>query len=151
MGETTDQIAAHIENTRADLGANLQELEGKVKAATDWRQYFQKNPMTLIGVAFGGGVFLARLAGGHRTNRLAGLSSRTSEGVPRMQRAAGNPQTQQVLDTLDHIKGALIGVAAERFKGFIGDIVPGFQEQFEKVTRDQPEAPNNMPLSRIPR
>jgi len=55
MGEATSQIEAHIENTRADLGSNLQELEQKVKSVTDWKQHFQKSPMTLLGAAFGGG------------------------------------------------------------------------------------------------
>ena len=32
MGEATNQIETHIENTRADLGSNLSELEQKVKA-----------------------------------------------------------------------------------------------------------------------
>jgi hypothetical protein len=32
MGETTDQIAAHIEDTREGLGSNLRELEQKVKS-----------------------------------------------------------------------------------------------------------------------
>ena len=142
MGETTDQIAAHIESTRAHLGANLEELEGKVRSATDWRQHFEKNPMTLIGVAFGGGVVLARMAGRRRPNRLAGMSSRMPETSPRVQHAASADQTQQVLDTWDHIKGALIGVAAERFKSFIGEVVPGFQEQFEKVTHHETAAPH---------
>ena len=61
MGETTKQIEAHIENTRKDLGANLQEVETRVKAATDWRQHFQARPMTILGIAFGGGVLLATM------------------------------------------------------------------------------------------
>jgi hypothetical protein len=35
MGQTTDQIEHHIEQTRETLGSNLQELEYKVKAVTD--------------------------------------------------------------------------------------------------------------------
>ena len=52
MGETTDQIESHIENRREDLGSNLNELEQKVKAVTDWRQQFQKNPKTMIGASY---------------------------------------------------------------------------------------------------
>jgi len=69
MGETTDQIENHIEHKRGDLAANIQELEFKVKSATDWRLQFQKHPMTLIGAAFGGGVLLAALMGGGRKRR----------------------------------------------------------------------------------
>lgn len=56
MGKSTNQIEAHIENTRADLGSNLHELERKVKSVTDWREHFRSNPMTAVGVAFGGGT-----------------------------------------------------------------------------------------------
>jgi len=37
------------------------------------------------------------------------------------------------LETWDNIKGALIGVAATRFKDFVGEVVPGFHEQFQKT------------------
>ena len=63
MGETTRQIEAHIESTRKDLGANLQEVENRVKSATDWRLQFQAHPMTMLGVAFGSGFLLALLVG----------------------------------------------------------------------------------------
>jgi hypothetical protein len=66
MDQTTDQIEAHIEDTRKDLGANLQELEVKVKSAADWRHQFRRNPMAMLGAAFGGGVLLALLAGKRR-------------------------------------------------------------------------------------
>ena len=69
MGQATSQIEAHIEDTRADLGSNLQELEQKVKSVTDWKQHFQKNPMTLLGVAFGGGILLATMLGGGKSRR----------------------------------------------------------------------------------
>ena len=61
MGQTTRQIEAHIEDTREDLGANLNELEQKVKSVTDWKQQFRSNPMTMLGVAFGGGILLATM------------------------------------------------------------------------------------------
>ncbi len=73
MGETADQIEAHIEDTRDDLGANLRELEHRVKSATDWREQFRSNPLRMVGVAFGGGILLASVLGRnkrrHRTGR----------------------------------------------------------------------------------
>ena len=62
MGQTTEQIEAHIEHTRDDLGSNLHELEAKVKSITDWKHHFQSKPMTMLGVAFGGGI-LGGIAG----------------------------------------------------------------------------------------
>ena len=58
MGETTNQIESYIETKREDLGSNLAELENKVKSITDWREQFRSNPMTMVGVAFGGGILL---------------------------------------------------------------------------------------------
>jgi hypothetical protein len=73
MGQTTHQIEAHIEDTRKDLGSNLRELERKVRSVTDWKQHFQSNPMTMLGVAFGGGLLLATMLGGRKRER--GFSS----------------------------------------------------------------------------
>jgi len=69
VDETTDQIEAHIENTREELGANFQELDQKVKSATDWKRQFRDNPMTMLCAAFAGGIFLASLLGGRRSRR----------------------------------------------------------------------------------
>lgn len=133
MGETADEITAHIENRRAELGSNFQELEGKVKSATDWRQHFQKNPMMLIGIAFGGGMVLASMAGGRKSSRPTAMASKMSAVSADVQHSAPDRQTRELLDTWDHIKGALVGVATTRFKSFIGELVPGFQEQFDKA------------------
>jgi len=46
MAERPDQIERHIESARTELGSNLQELEYKVKQATDWRTHFERNPMS---------------------------------------------------------------------------------------------------------
>jgi ElaB/YqjD/DUF883 family membrane-anchored ribosome-binding protein len=69
VDQTTDQIEAHIENTRDELGANLQELEQKVKSVADWRRQFRNNPMMMLGAAFAGGILLASLLGGRRSKR----------------------------------------------------------------------------------
>ena len=123
MGETTNQIEAHIESTRGDLGSNLNELERKVKSVTDWKQHFQTSPMTMLGVAFGGGILLATMLGG-RTSRRRSFSSPEPH-------AGTDHQKHRALETWDNIKGALIGVAATRFKDFVGEVVPGFHEQLQ--------------------
>jgi hypothetical protein len=63
MGQTTDQIESHIENKREDLKSNLQELESRVKSATDWRHYFHNHTGAMVAAAFGGGVLLSALVG----------------------------------------------------------------------------------------
>jgi hypothetical protein len=63
MGETTDQIANVIDQTREDLKSNLEELETRVKAATDWRAQFSKHPAAMVVAALIGGVLLSAMIG----------------------------------------------------------------------------------------
>ena len=53
MSESTEAIAAHIEQTREDLGANLRALEVKAKSITDWRRYLASGgPIVVCAVIF---------------------------------------------------------------------------------------------------
>ena len=124
MGQTTDQIERHIEDTRGALGSNLQELEHKVKSVTDWKQHFQNNPMTMLGAAFGGGILLATMLGTKHESR---------RSIDSASHAGTDLQKNKAMETWDNIKGALIGVAATRFKDFVGEVVPGFQEHFQQT------------------
>src|SRR5450631_4445552 len=105
MGQASSQIEAHIEDTRADLGSNLHELEQKVKCVTDWKQHFQSNPMTMLGVAFGGGILLATMLGGRKNRR--GERGFPSPAAGSGSYAATDHQKHKALDTWDNIKGAL--------------------------------------------
>jgi len=132
MGQTTNQIETYIEDKRADLSSNLQELEGKVKSMTDWKHHFGNSPMTMMGLAFGGGILLATMMGSKsRRNIRRGYA----DGMVVSQPASASTAKLQdaALETWDHIKGALVGVAASRAKEFINEFVPGFQEQFQRI------------------
>jgi hypothetical protein len=130
MGQTTHQIAAHIENTRDDLGSNLQELEQRVKSVTDWKEQFRARPMTMLGLVFGSGVVLATAMG----RRRAGHRGSFSESAYGHDRHPGRDhQIRKAMETWDNIKGALIGVAAARVKDFVGDVVPGFREELQQT------------------
>ena len=63
MDKRTDQIANDIDRTRDDLKANLEELETRMKAVTDWRSQFQKRPGALLVAAMVGGVLLSAMMG----------------------------------------------------------------------------------------
>jgi Protein of unknown function (DUF3618). len=130
MGQTTDQIAAHIEHTRDSLGSNLDELEQRVKSVADWQRHFRSNPLTMLGVAFGGGVMLAAMFGGHQARRGRSVSSHSSGSDFQV---VTDQDRLHALKTWDHIKGALIGVAASRFTEFVGEIVPGFTDEFQRT------------------
>lgn len=96
----------------------------KVKSMTDWRQHFTKNPGTMVVVAFGGGVLLASMLGGKSRNRYSARGRAAESPTPH---AGTDHQANRALETWDNIKGALIGVAATRFKDYVGEIIPGFQ------------------------
>jgi hypothetical protein len=73
MGQTTDQITADIQRTRAELRSNFEELEFKVKSVTDWKRYFQKRPATMMAVAFGVGAVIASASVRRRRARAASI------------------------------------------------------------------------------
>lgn len=133
MGQTTDQIENQIENKREDLKSNLQELETRVKTATDWRHYFSEHTGPMIAAAFGGGVLLASMLGG-RSNR-ASLSQSGGSSEPARPWTRGTKH--EVLENLDSIKSALVGAAATKFKGILGEVVPGFTEHLAKAEADR--------------
>jgi Protein of unknown function (DUF3618) len=147
MVETTAQIETHIETTREHLGANLDALEEKLKSATDWRAYFQSSPGTLLGAAFAGGVALAMVAGTRRDHRAPRRA--TLVAGPKPSPRVRGPHTQEVAAMLDNIKGALIGVAAARMKDLVAEVVPGFQEEFDRrkgAAPMGPASPQTQPL-----
>ena len=147
MGETSDDIKRNIGRTREALGENVQELERKVKDATDWKAQYQKRPFTMIGVAFGGGLLLSQMvAGGGRNGRKRYYETnghaQESRGA-RLQPAspATDAQMKRAADTWDKIKGALVGVAATKFREFVGEVIPGFREEYRKVEQKRISGP----------
>ena len=140
MGERSDQITRKIAQTRGELGANLNELEHKVRDVTDWRKQVQKSPLTMIGIAFGGGVLLSRVLGGSPRGRRH-YRSRDARANGEVSSSADASRTKHALnkaaDTWDNFKGALIGVAAGKFQDFLRDAVPGFHEEYSKVVHNE--------------
>jgi hypothetical protein len=133
MGQTTDQIENQIENKREDLKSNLQELETRVRTATDWRHYFAEHTGAMIAAAFGGGVLLATMVGGRSNRASLSRAGGSSEPAPPWTRGTKH----EVLENLDSIKSALVGAAATKFKGILGEVVPGFNEHLAKAEADR--------------
>ena len=130
MGETTGQIEGHIRNTRADLSANLSELEQKVKSATNWRHHFENNSGAFLAAAVGGGLLLSLIGSQrHRSLRASSAVPETARTSSSAGSSAGTSGHGPLNETIAEIKGALIGVAATQAKGFISKLVPGFEEQ----------------------
>jgi hypothetical protein len=148
MGETSDQIERHIQETRNDLSDNFNELEAKVRTAVDWRVQFEERPMTMIALAFGGGVLLSALlpsrrSPGRRSSSRAAHSDRPGSDLSFKPRTEYNDTTSQSSETWNALKGALVGVATTKFSGFIEDLLPGFKQEFAKAqtARDNPGQP----------
>ncbi len=139
MGERSDEINRQIERTGSKLGDNLEELEEKVKDATDWRKQFQKSPLTMIGIAFGGGVLLScAIDRGSRPRRRYyrdGGEGGNGHMKDRQEDAGTRYEMKKAADTWDNIKGALIGVAASKAREFLKSAVPGFHDEYAKVER----------------
>ena len=157
MDEKPDQIMSHIESQRDQLGRNLNELETRVKGATDWRVQFDKNPMLMMGVALGGGLLLGSIVGGgkKRSGRSDWSSSRnygagaytgaSSSGASNLSSSGSSSTTssspavreqrKKATDTLEHMKAALIGFATAKVKEFMSEALPGFNQHLDEAER----------------
>lgn len=127
MGKTTNEIEAAIERSRLGLGEDLEELQMRVEDTIDWRVHFDKNPGTFLAVAFGGGMFLAALVARRNSINSSGsmmhsLASVGTDGYKRSLEAS-----------VDLLKDALVGVAASHVKSFIGQLVPGFHDEWNRA------------------
>jgi hypothetical protein len=153
MGDTSDQIERHIQETRNDLSDNFNELEEKVRTAVDWRAQFEERPMTMMALAFGGGILLSALLPSRRSSRR--MSSASSANAPSDRQTSDhtvnsrnqhNDNASSPLETWDAVKGALVGVATTKLSGFIKDVLPGFTQEFTKAqggkNSDRSDPPN---------
>ena len=132
MGQRVDQIEANIDGARAELGANLEELERRVAELTDWRAHYEARPLLFLGLAFAGGAAVAASLGPGRAPRGAFVSTPGEEPPRNMPSLV---HKEHALAAWDNVKGALIGLAIERFLRYAGEIIPGFTDQFERAER----------------
>ena len=141
MGEETDQIERHIQQQRAELGENINELQQKVKDTFDWRAQFEEHPVAMIGVAVGGGLLLSALVGGRpRSSRLPEERWHTEDLPSASAAATYGDSTRSVSfankpesESWRNIKNALAGVAAVKVGELLDSIIPGFSREYSKV------------------
>jgi ElaB/YqjD/DUF883 family membrane-anchored ribosome-binding protein len=62
MDKTIDQLEAHIQATRDELVANLDELERKVKSVIDWRKHYQNHPYKFMAAAAAAGLLVSLIS-----------------------------------------------------------------------------------------
>jgi hypothetical protein len=143
MGETPDQIERHIYEKRSELGENIHELQEKVKTAVDWRAQFDQRPLLMLGLAFGGGVFVSMLFNGKgsRDSRLRNRWRRESSRSEHGSNVSRSDDWQDKADsTWNNIRAAVLAVAGSRIGSLIEEVLPGFQEQFKR--RQQENSPS---------
>jgi hypothetical protein len=130
MGATAHQIETHIQRTRADLDSNIDELTRKVKSVADWKGHFQNHPGAMTAIAFCGGFLVAAISSrGRRLPSTAKLHPELGRPThPGPDRAALLPA-----GIWDHVKSALVGVAASRLTEFIDELIPGFAGHFHQT------------------
>lgn len=163
MGETAENVKSHIDEQRAELTENVDELEGRMKEFTDWEHQFQEHPLLLMGVAFGGGFLLSSLLTGSG-NKEDGVQRRYQpyfyepayrSGQQHAERGNGevddspgfrawatgergpSASTQagkeRAASKIDEVRGALLGLAATRLEEFLKEALPGFESEVNKV------------------
>ncbi|MGH9630902.1 MAG: hypothetical protein ACRD7E_21535 [Bryobacteraceae bacterium] len=139
MDQRSDQIVEHIEQERSRLGHNLEELEGRVKTATDWRTHFNRHPFVFLGLAMGGGILLSGVvtgSSGSRSSSSAAWRHRTGSRA-RFSGPATSQQRQKAAETLDVVRGALIAFGTQKLKEFMSQSLPGFDQYFEQAERQR--------------
>lgn len=144
MAERPDQIEQHIASTRHQLGNHLHELEDKVKQAADWRTYYERNPMTMVGLAFGGGVLLASMMGGKRDRGDTPLMTHTPRSAGYL---TGATPKSPIFDTWQNLKAALIGLSGAKLRSLLDEALPGFSEHYDRAAH---ATPGNSPTSSYP-
>src|SRR6476620_4395003 len=97
----------------------------------------------MMGLAAGGGLLLASL--GRRSKWTRYFSEHWSD-IASAHRRGTELQKNKALEAFDTIKGSRIAVAANTFQDFLGQIIPGFKEQFHK-TEQEKRAPGMAPTS----
>jgi hypothetical protein len=146
MDETSDQIERRIQETRSDLSDNFSELEEKVRTAFDWRAQFEEHPAAMVGAAFGAGILLSALLPIPR-RRLPRRWDSVQDSDTRIDSIVSpSPLGENQIrasETLNALKGALMGVAATKLSGYIEQMLPGFRQEFDKARNVDGAAPSN--------
>lgn len=142
MGERTEQIEREIAQERDNLGRNLNELERRVKSVADWRAQFDRHPMAMIGLAFGGGLILSAMLGENgETQRRRGRDEVSWRASRPSDVAALEPERRRSQRrSWANMRGALVGVATDRVRNFMEELVPGFREQYRRAETENRSA-----------
>ena len=136
MDEET--IKQHIDDERQQLARNLDEIEYRVKKATDFKTHFDRNTGLFLGAAVAGGFLLSRAFRRPPSSRAGSrwepspTELNSNMAIPRSPR-----HLSRVAETVDNIFEGLVGVVSDKLHSFVADAVPGFREQYDAVERQR--------------
>jgi hypothetical protein len=134
VDEETIEIRQHIDAEREQLGRNLDEIEDRVKKATDVKHQFDRHTAWILGGAVAGGFLLSRALRKSPTfNAMPSLDTDSPERINAKKNQRRSSHVERVYETFDNILEGLIGVAAAKLGSFVADVVPGFQEQYDAI------------------
>lgn len=139
MDEKPEQILEYIETQRNKLGANLNELESRVRQTTDWRAHFDQNPMLMLGAALGGGIMLGAIVSSALPRSTESYTGSRHFSPQTARDTGASVQRHRASETMDHVKTALIAFATAKAKEFMSQALPGF----ENYLRDAESKPGS--------
>jgi hypothetical protein len=120
MGETTTEVRAEIDQTRARMSGAIAELERKV----DVTQKVRDHPWSAVGVAFGAGIALS--------------ASRADVRAARVTADAKKETGSKIGTALDGVVAALIAGVAEAFQSRIDGAVKDVVSSIRGTTSGRP-------------
>jgi hypothetical protein len=132
MGQTTDRIEHHIDETRQELGQHIHELQDKARNAVDWRYQTRERPWAMMGVAFGVGLAAAALASSKAWPSASTRSTRRFSGE--------RDDSGGAAEIWNNIRYAAVAAILAKVKDVTREVVPGFWEHYEK---EEPSTPSS--------
>ena len=132
------ELSLLLEGVYRQYGFDFREYAPASLKRRVWRRVLAEHTGTMIAAAFGGGVLLAAMVSG-RSDRAS--LSQAGDSEPARQWRTGTKH--EVLENVDSIKSALVGAAATKLKGFLGEIVPGFKEHLATAEVDRGREPTH--------
>jgi hypothetical protein len=137
ISESTVSTNAAPPFLRISLSANLSELEQKVKSALDIQTYIHERALTALAVAFRGGILLSAILPSPRSRPRYAGSARNSQYGMRSATANSDAVSDTPKNGTGAFKDALLGVAVTKLRSFLGEVLPGFRNQFDSVKNQE--------------
>jgi len=138
MVQETDRIKDHIDARRGSLERDLHEIEHRIKRAVDWRGWFDRNPVIVLGAAAAGGFVLSLLSRrSPSSSQMSLYESESGSGSGQIRESKSLSKTSfqmsRISEAFDNTVAAMIGVASEKIRDIIADVIPDFREKYREV------------------